>query len=204
MAEMRACTHTQAHAHTHTHTEAMVWFFCETSLPFCFVLPGSKSPLVYIIFLMPTQSLQSYLPPTCCTLTCLLSSMPLTQLMQYFGWRNICILFTLGKRCIFCYVTHATYVAFLLGHLHPVYFRKQVHILLCYPYNLCGMSKESSSRYPTLKAVGGIYRVPSQYKSFPKAIDINYPNLSLNSNNSFSELLTIRPHTSSNWFELKS
>ena len=65
-------------------------------------------------------------------------------------WGNTCILFTLRNRCISFYATHITYAAFPQRHQHPVYFRKQVHILLCHPCNLCGMSKESSSWYPTL------------------------------------------------------
>ena len=40
------------------------------------------------------------------------------------------------------HATHATYAAFPLGH-QPVYFRKQVYILLGYPHNLWGMSKGS-------------------------------------------------------------
>ena len=75
------------------------------------------------------------------------------QLTQYFCWRNTCVLFTLGNRGISGYATQATYAAFLLEHLHLLYFRKQVHILLCHPWNLCGMSKKSSGQYPTCVCV---------------------------------------------------
>ena len=42
------------------------------------------------------------------------------------------------------HATHATYIV-----LPAVPFRKQVHILLCHLCNLCSISKESSSWYPT-------------------------------------------------------
>ena len=46
--------------------------------------------------------------------------------------------------------THATYASLpLKKYLRSVYFRKQVHILLCHPRNLGGKSKGSSSRYLT-------------------------------------------------------
>ena len=54
-----------------TYTGLIVLFFCETSLPFCFVLPGSKSFLVHLIFRRPSQSLWSQLLPTRCTWICL-------------------------------------------------------------------------------------------------------------------------------------
>ena len=66
------------------------------------------------------------------------SSMLSSQFMPYFCW-GIPILFTLGNRCTSCYATHA---AFPLGYLHPVYFRQQVHFLLC---NLCSISKSISN-----------------------------------------------------------
>ena len=49
--------------------------------------------------------------------------------------------------CLACHVTDAS---FPLGkHLHPVNFRKPVIILLCYPGNLCSMSKGSSGQHLT-------------------------------------------------------
>ena len=79
--------------------------------PFCFIIPGSKSSQVYMIFETPTQSLWSRLPPMRCTWTRLLSSTSPTQLMWYFRRRNTCVLFALGNRCISSYATHATYAA---------------------------------------------------------------------------------------------
>ena len=90
-----------------THTGTTVWFLCETSLPFCFVLLGSKSSLVYIIFWTPTQSLWSHLPhpPTHWMQTCLLSTMSPTQLTWLLCWGNTCIPFTLENRCTSCCFT---------------------------------------------------------------------------------------------------
>ena len=135
-----------------THTGAMVWFFCEISLPFCFILSKLKSSVVYIIFQTPTQSFWLHVSPMHCMWTHLLSSMPPTQLTWHFHWGNTCILFTLGNRCTFCCFSassiglckHATDIistAFPLGYLFPVYFRRQVYFLLYYPRNLHGMSK---------------------------------------------------------------
>ena len=106
-------------------------FFYETSLPFCFVLSGSKSSLVYIIFR-------------------LLSNIPRTQFIRLFCWGNTCVLFILGKKCTSSYATLTTYVAFPQGHRRLVYFWKQVWILLWHPCNLGSMSKEFSGRYSTL------------------------------------------------------
>ena len=86
-------------------------FFCETTLPFCFVLCRLKSSLVYIIFQVPMQSSWSHLPTTHCMCTCLLSSILPTQLTRHFHLGSICIAFTLGNSCIFCYAIHATYAA---------------------------------------------------------------------------------------------
>ena len=80
----------------------MLWFFCEISLPCCFILPRSKSSLVYIIFWVPIQYLWSHLLPTCCIPPC---SMPLMQFTHHFCW-GICVLFILGNRYISCYATH--------------------------------------------------------------------------------------------------
>ena len=65
---------------------------------------------------------------------------------------STCDLFTLGSKWSSCYATHVTDTPFLPGH-HPVSPRKQVQILSCNPHNLCGMSKESSCRYPTLLGI---------------------------------------------------
>ena len=73
-----------------------------------------------------------------------LSSMPPTQLMRHFCWGNTCILFTLGNRYISCYATYATYIAFPLKNLHCIYFRKQMHILLCHLHNWCSISAGAS------------------------------------------------------------
>ena len=143
----------RTHTHTHTHTGASVRFFCETFLLFCFVLPGSTFSLVYRIFRTPTQSSLSNVPPTRCTWTRLLSSMPHMQLTRHFRWGDTFILVTLGNRCTSCCTTNATYVAFPLGH-HPVYFGKHVYILLRSPRNLCDMSKKSFGRYQTGREKG--------------------------------------------------
>ena len=139
-------------AEMHIYTGVMAWFFYETLLPFCFILLWSKSPLVYIIFQMLTQSSWPYILPTCCTLTFHLSSMPSKQLPWHFCWGNNFILFTLQNRCTSCcfsassvwlfyYATHSVYWGFPLGHLCPVYFRKQVYFLLCHPCYLHCISK---------------------------------------------------------------
>ena len=127
------------------YTRVMVQFFCETSLPICFLVPGSKFFPGLYNFRTPTQSSWSHLPPTCHAWTYLLSSMPPMQSTWHFHWGNTCILFTLKKKWTSC---NAIHVAFLQGHC-PVYPRKQVHIQSCYPWNLCSMSKESSCCYPT-------------------------------------------------------
>ena len=101
-------------AEMHTDRSDSARSFCETSLPFSFVLPGSKSFLGYIIFRTPTQSSWSHIPPMRCTWGRLQSSFPHPQLCATLR----------------------------LFHLRPVYFRKQRHILLCHPPNLCCMSKE--------------------------------------------------------------
>ena len=101
----------------------MVWFSCETFLSFCFILPGLKSSLVYIIFWMLMQSPWSLLLLICCTCTSLLSSMPFCNLHR----RNTSVLFTLGNRFTSCYVIHAIHTTFPLEHMHPLYFRKQVY-----------------------------------------------------------------------------
>ena len=139
-----------------------MWFFCETSLPFCFILPGSKSSLVYIFSQIPMQFLWSHFPPRHCAGIHILSSMPPTQLLMHFCWGSS-IPFTLGNGCISCYATwvawvyfrkpvytHATHMAFLLGY-HPGYFRKQVCILLCQPHNLC--QRDLSGQYSTLHQI---------------------------------------------------
>ena len=118
-------------------TEALVWFFCKTSLPFNFVLPVSTSSLVHIIFRTITQILvvsssSNTLPS---------SSMPSVQFMRYFHSGTTCVLFTLNK-CNFRYSTQTTDAAFLPEHMHPVYFRQQVRFLLYYPRNLPSMLKE--------------------------------------------------------------
>ena len=93
------------------HKEATIRFVCETSLPFCFVLPWLKSSLVYIIFRTPTRSLWSHHPLTRCTRTRLSSSMRRTELTRHFRWGTTCVFFTLGNRYISCYATYATYAA---------------------------------------------------------------------------------------------
>ena len=123
----------------------MVQFFCETSLLFCFFLPGSESSLVYIIFQIlaqilkvtpPTNTLRVDMPP---------SSMPPTQFMCHFCWGTTCILFILGNRYTSCYAIHATYTAFLLGNkLYPVYFRKLVHFCYATYANYASCQRSSS------------------------------------------------------------
>ena len=116
-------------------------------------LLGLKSSLVYIISWTPTQSSWSHLSCTLYTWTHLLSIIPPIQLTRHFHSGNACVLFTLGKRYISYYATCATYVKFLLGYLRPVYFRKQVHILLRDPRYSRGISKESSVKYLAAAAI---------------------------------------------------
>ena len=52
--------------------------------------------------------------------------------------------------CVWTCLFHNLYdISTGLPHLHPVYFWKQIYILLCHPHNLCGMSKWSSNQYLT-------------------------------------------------------
>ena len=87
-----------------------------------------RNSLVYMISWTPTQSSWSLLPPTCCAWTCLLSSIPTSQLTQHFHWGSS-ILETLGNRCTSSYATHSTNVTFPLQYRH-FYFRRWVYILL--------------------------------------------------------------------------
>ena len=90
-----------AKMHTHTQRGATMRFFCETSLPFYFVLAGWKSFWVYnflnthTILVVPSSALH-------CMWICLLACHP----HNFHG--------TLAEE-----------------YLHPVYFRKLVDILLC-------------------------------------------------------------------------
>ena len=91
-----------------TYVGVMVRFFCETSLPFCFVLPGSKSSMVYIIFWMSTQFSWSHLSFACCMwayflLEChpcnfygISAGLPPSLLRHH-------VLFSLGNRCTTCF-----------------------------------------------------------------------------------------------------
>ena len=99
------------HTHTHTHAGAPVWFFSETSLPFCFILPEWISslawyfPNTHVVLVVTFSTLYD-------TWTRCLSSMLFTR---NFQWGNTCVQVTLEIRCISCYATHRTYVAFPLG-----------------------------------------------------------------------------------------
>ena len=126
-------------------------FFCETSLPFYFVLLGSKFfPGLYcIIFSTPMQFSWLYLPHTRRALTCLLCSISRTQPTWHFCWRKNCFPFTSGNKWTSCYATNANHEAFPLEH-SPFYTWKKVHILSCHPRNLFDMSKEFSCHYPTI------------------------------------------------------
>ena len=107
-------------------------------LSLCFFLSGSKSSLVYMIILMPTQIHEIRPPTNMLHADTPPSSIPPTHCRWHFCWGTTCVLFTLGNRWTSCYAIHSTYMAFLLGnYLHPVYFRKQVHLLLCQSRNLC-------------------------------------------------------------------
>ena len=139
-------------AKMHTHKANGAGFSVKPLLLFCFVLSGWKSSLIYIIFWTPMQYSWSHISPTHCTWTCLLSSMSFMQFTWHFHWGNTCIRFILEKSCTSCcfssssvwlfkHATHPIYTAFLLRHLHPVYFKKQVYFLLSHPGNLHVMSK---------------------------------------------------------------
>ena len=71
-----------------THTRVMIWFFCETSLPICFILSRSKSSLLYIIFQMLMQ-----IPHTCCTWTHLLLACTHTIYMTLLFRKNLCLVY---------------------------------------------------------------------------------------------------------------
>ena len=128
-----------------THMQGQWSSFSERHL--CLSASFSSVKFFYIIFWMPIQSLWSHVLPMQCTRTSFLSSM---QLPWHFCGGNTCGLFTLGNRCTSCcfsassvqlfkHATHAIIAEFLLGHLHPGYFRKQVYFLLCHPRNIHGM-----------------------------------------------------------------
>ena len=88
--------------------------FCgETSLPFCFVLPGSKSSLVYIIFQISTKILAIKTPANMLHVGMPLFCMHFTKLTWHFHWGITYVLFTLGNRWTSCYASHVTYAAFL-------------------------------------------------------------------------------------------
>ena len=131
-----------------TQARATVQFFCETSLPFCFILPGSKFFPGLYNFLDTHVIPWPHLLPMRSMLTCLLYSVqptqhflwgkpesclpkeisghPVKQPMHYF--RRDIIRLTLGNRCISCHATHATYAAcqrnlpVAIQQLHQVYF----------------------------------------------------------------------------------
>ena len=119
-------------------------------------------------FWMPMQILIVTSSPTCCLhVDTTPPSMLSTQFMWHFRW-GTCVLFTLGTRCISCYFCFQS--DFLLAchpfnfcsiftgeHLHPAYFRDQMHCLLfLFPVsdfllvyhscNLHGMLKRFSSQ----------------------------------------------------------
>ena len=100
------------------HTRVTVRF-CEISLAFCFVLLGSKSSGLYDI---P----DAHASPRC----------------------HASYLHVARRLASIKHATKAICVAFSLGNnVRPVYFRKQMHFLLCHSCNLCGLSKESYSQY---------------------------------------------------------
>ena len=124
--------------------------FYETSLHFYFVLPKSKFSLVCAIFRTPTKSSWSHLLPMRSHGHASRQACHPCNLRSTSAEKKTCVLFILGSKGTSCYATHATHAAFPLGHLRPVYFRKQVHILLCHSRNLHDMSEESSGWHPTL------------------------------------------------------
>ena len=115
---------------------------------------------LYFVFVSTDSNCQT---PTRSDALCLFKEtgaypvIPPKCLMWHFR-QGICVLFTLGNRCISCYAVDTTYVAFLLGYPSSVYFRKQVHILLCQSCYLCGTSKKSSAQFPTV-SYERLYRV---------------------------------------------
>ena len=126
---------------------ATVQFFCENYQPFCFVLPGSKSSLVYIIFQTLTKILVVIHRAYKRHVSVPLSRMSPSQFTRDFLRGRTCFLFTWGKRCNSCYATNATYVAFLPWHLLPICCKQQVHFLLCHPRNLHRMRKVSDIQH---------------------------------------------------------
>ena len=106
-------------------------FFCETSLPFCFILPGSESFLVYSIFRVPTQCSWSHVP-ICIMLGHASYLACHSRILRGIYAEECHVLFTLGNRWKSCHAPLATYAAFPLGH-RPLYCRKQVESFLVYP-----------------------------------------------------------------------
>ena len=121
---------------------------------FVFVLLGSKSSMVYIIFRTPKKIFVVTPPIYTLHVDTPLSSMPPMQFTWHFRWRKTYVLFTLGKICSSRFTTPATYAAFLQENNQClVYFRKQVHILSCHTRNICDRLKGSSSQYLTVVIV---------------------------------------------------
>ena len=94
-----------------THLGGTVRFFCEISLPFCFILPGSKFFLVYIIFRTLTQIL--VVTPFVYTFHIDMHpfSMSPTEFTRHFHRETTCVLFTWGNTYASYNATHATYTA---------------------------------------------------------------------------------------------
>ena len=154
-------------AEMHTHTGTTLQFFYET-FAFLPCSPRSKSFLVNIIFLMPTQSSWSYIPPMHCPWTHLQSSMPPTQLKRHFHKGNNCILFTLGNRCTSCcFMLPVSYFSSLpsmefIRHFHGVIsilFTLGNRSISCYAtHAICAACQNgSSNQYSTLPGVYSEY-----------------------------------------------
>ena len=117
-----------------THSSDGAVFLCNLSA-FLLRFPWLKSSNF-----LNAHAILLIIPPTnVLHVECHLFSIAPKQLTCHFHW-------------VFCliYETGAYPEAFSLRDLCPVYFGKEVYILLCYPCNSWSMLKESSYRYPTL------------------------------------------------------
>ena len=74
----------------------------------------------------------------------------LLNLWVISGLTGLFLVFLLESVWTFKHATYAIYVAFPLDDLCHIYLRKQVHNLLCYPHNVCRMSKWFSNSMPSL------------------------------------------------------
>ena len=112
-----------AEMHTNWGDDAV--FSLKIYLPFYFVLLWSKSFQGYNIFLTPTESLWSYVPPMYYLWTCLLSSMQPMELTRHFCRRlpAFCLLQVTGVYPVMSHTQltwqfHCGIVLLILENMH--------------------------------------------------------------------------------------